>query len=172
MIIEYYVTDEMRDDDPCMRFRRREAMPINIYLGYLETDESPVNPIIKALKKYGYSPVADDYFNVDDIALKKRIQNLLAIIYVWSAATNERIFVPSKSVAESERLRYLSIRIDDEARIPSGFDTGPSFDLSHWTGDPEDSEFRRLRAYLDETWKGVFKTGRPLYVRQPLKIRK
>jgi hypothetical protein len=132
-----------------------------VFLSYAREDRERVSVLAHALESDGWSVwwdrklVAGEAF---DDTIERQLATADSVVVLWSEHSIRSEWVKNEAAAASERDVLVPVLLDD-VKQPLEFRRRHAADLTHWTGDPADSEFSRLIAGI------AAKTGRP--ARQP-----
>jgi hypothetical protein len=133
----------------------------DVFLSYAREDRERASVLAHALESDGWSVwwdrklVAGEAF---DDTIERQLATADSVVVLWSEHSIRSEWVKNEAAAASERDVLVPVLLDD-VKQPLEFRRRHAADLTHWTGDPADSEFSRLIAGI------AAKTGRP--ARQP-----
>jgi hypothetical protein len=133
----------------------------DVFLSYAREDRERASVLAHALESDGWSVwwdrklVAGEAF---DDTIERQLATADSVVVLWSEHSIRSEWVKNEAAAASERDVLVPVLLDD-VKEPLEFRRRHAADLTHWTGDPADSEFSRLIAGI------AAKTGRP--ARQP-----
>lgn len=116
----------------------------DVFLSYAREDRERVRRLADALQAGGFDvwldPSEPRFDRIDEDA---RLQAAACVLVVWSAAARRLDYVRSEAATGLYRDRMIQARID-ATDPPRPFDHLGVADLSHWRGDRDHPEWRRL----------------------------
>jgi TolB-like protein len=77
--------------------------------------------------------------------IEERVRTAKAVVVLWSQAAAESQWVRSEASLANEQSKLVQLRLD-EARLPMPFEQVQCADLSHWSGDSRNPEWRKVVA--------------------------
>jgi len=125
-----------------------------VFLSYCKKDWERVKPIVEALqaKKWDVS-IDRDMLSAQDWArwIERGLERCYAVIVVWSQHSKESEWQPKEIEAGIKKDRLFPITIDN-ATAPPAFGHRNAVNLSDWNGDPNDVEFAKVAAAVENQW--------------------
>jgi hypothetical protein len=79
-----------------------------------------------------------------DQLIESTLEKVSCVVGVWSQDSVKSEWVRAESAWAKDQGIFVSVRIDDEARLPLKFYQVHTTSLAAWNGSPEDAEFRSL----------------------------
>src|SRR3954451_9366794 len=124
----------------------------DIFISYASVDRPVARRLADTLEAHGWS-VWWDYRSLRGgqhfhRIIEEAIHDARVVIAVWSKASVESRWVRDEATLALEENKLVPLRID-MARLPLGFRSIHTIDLSPWTEENESEPFERLVKDLD-----------------------
>jgi len=119
----------------------------DVFLSYAREDRERARVLARALESHGWSVwwdrklVAGEAF---DETIERQLATAKTVVVLWSEHSISSEWVRNEAAA-AERDVLVPVLLD-EVKQPLEFRRRHAADLTHWTGDPDDSEFLGLVA--------------------------
>jgi hypothetical protein len=122
---------------------------INTFRQRLEKDRAWVKRLVDALTAEGWAVWWDLKIRSGesfDRAIERTLRGVRAVVAVWSKNAVKSEWVRAESAWAKDQDIFVSVRIDDGARLPLKFYHVHTASLADWDGARDDTRFRRLVA--------------------------
>jgi formylglycine-generating enzyme required for sulfatase activity len=124
-----------------------------IFISYSQKDRDRVERLVNALTAEGYEVWWDLKIRSGesfDEVIERTLEKVSCVLGVWSKNAVKSEWVRAESAWAKDHGIFVSVRIDDEARLPLKFYHVHTASLADWTGSRDDPRFRRLVADIRE----------------------
>jgi formylglycine-generating enzyme required for sulfatase activity len=121
----------------------------DIFISYSQQDRDRVKRLVDALSAEGYEVWWDLKIRAGesfDELIEGTLEKVSCVVGVWSRHSVRSEWVRAESAWAKDRGIFVSVRIDDEARLPLKFYNVHTASLADWDGSRDDPRFRRLVA--------------------------
>jgi adenylate cyclase len=124
----------------------------DIFLSYAHATVNQARQVAETLANLGYGVWWDDQLPphrayADVIA--ERLRDAKAVVVIWSAAAVESVWVRSEASKARAESKLVQLRVDGTP-LPMPFDQVRCVDLSDWSGDSEDPNWKIAAASVAE----------------------
>jgi formylglycine-generating enzyme required for sulfatase activity len=119
----------------------------DIFISYSQKDRDRVARLVDALTAEGYEVWWDLKIRAGesfDELIESTLERVACVVGVWSQSSVKSEWVRAESAWARDRGIFVSVRIDDEARLPLKFYNVHTTSLARWNGSPDAAEFRSL----------------------------
>jgi beta-lactam-binding protein with PASTA domain len=124
-----------------------------VFLSYASADRDRAKRLADAMQRFGYQVWWDRQIapgrSFDEV-IEEALNRSACVVVLWSATSVTSQWVKTEAAEAASRQILVPARIDD-VKIPLEFRRVQAADLTRWSGDATDPEFRQfLRAVDDE----------------------
>jgi formylglycine-generating enzyme required for sulfatase activity len=119
----------------------------DVFLSYSQKDRARVKPLFDALTAEGYKVWWDLQIRAGesfDERIESTLEKVSCVVGVWSKDAVRSEWVRAESAWAKDQGIFVSVRIDDDARLPLKFYHVHTTSLAAWNGSPAAAEFRSL----------------------------
>ena len=121
-----------------------------VFISYARATLPQARMVMTALETDGFSVWSDDQLpphrNYADV-IEERLAAACAVVVIWSADAGLSQWVRSEANRGREDQKLIQVTVDGAA-LPMPFDQIHCADLTGWSGDPSDPEWRAVAAAL------------------------
>ena len=124
----------------------------DVFISYKKEDRPQVERIAKAIEGAGFSVWWDDRIRPQgewDSQIEKEINEARATVVLWTPLSVQSRWVRAEAHSAHDRGRLLPAMLET-CDIPIAFSLAQTANLVGWNGDPEQRQFRKLLAWVED----------------------